>query len=110
MVHSLRMASVETKEHVLSRLRDLEGRIRGLGVRRVALFGSFVREAAKPDSDVDLLVEFDPSQKTFDNLLDLADLLEDTLGRHVEIVTVESLSPFLGPHILDEAEDVIRAA
>lgn len=104
------MAPVETKEHVFSRLRDVESRIRDLGVRRLALFGSFVREAAKPDSDVDLLVEFDPSQKSFDNLLDLADLLENTLGRHVEIVTTASLSPYIGPHILDEAEDVIRAA
>ena len=110
MVHSLAMAPVETKEHVLSRLRDVEGRIRHLGVRRLALFGSFVREAAKPDSDVDLLVEFEPSQKSFDNLLDLADLLEETLGRHVEVVTTGSLSPYIGPHILDEAEDVIRAA
>ena len=110
MVHSLAMAPVETKEHVLSRLRDMESRIRDFGVRRLALFGSFVRGAAGPDSDVDLLVEFEPSRKSFDNLLDLADLLEDTLGRHVEIATAGSLSPYLGPHILDEAEDVIRAA
>ncbi|MHC4957832.1 MAG: nucleotidyltransferase family protein [Planctomycetota bacterium] len=104
------MAPVETKEHVLSRLRGLESRIRGLGVRRLALFGSFVRESARPDSDVDLLVEFEPARKTFDSLLDLGDLLEDALGRRVEIVTTGSLSPHIGPHILDEAEDVIRAA
>jgi len=104
------MARVETKEHVLARLRQIEGRIRRLGVRRLALFGSFVREAANADSDVDLLVEFEPSKKSFDNLIDLAELLEETLGRRVELVTTGSLSPYLGPHILDEAEDVIRAA
>lgn len=77
---------------------------------QVPLFGSFVRAAAGPESDVDLLVEFDPARKSFDNLLALADLLESTLGRRVEIVTTAALSPYVGPHILKEAEDVIRAA
>lgn len=104
------MSRVETKEQVLARVRQIEGRIRRLGVRRLALFGSFVREAATADSDVDLLVEFDPSKKKFDNLIELADLLEGTLGRRVELVTTASLSPYIGPHILREAEDVIRAA
>lgn len=94
----------------MARLRQAEDRIRSLGVRRLALFGSFVREEARPESDVDLLVDFDPARKTFDNLLDLADLLETALGRRVELVTTGALSPYLGPHILDEAEDVIRAA
>jgi len=40
----------------------------------------------------------------------LGDLLEDRLGRRVEVVTIEALSPFLGPRILAEAEDVLRAA
>ena len=104
------MAPVETKEQVVARLKEVEGRIRRLGVRRLALFGSFVRSAAGPESDVDFLVEFDPARKSFDNLLSLADLLESTLGRRVEVVTTAALSPYVGPHILKEAEDVIRAA
>jgi len=80
------------------------------GVRRLGLFGSFVREAAGPESDIDFLVDFDPSKKSFDNLLALGDLLEAALGRRVEIVTTAGLSPFVGPHILKEAEDVLRAA
>ena len=104
------MTPVETKSQVLARLSGIESRIRGLGVRRLALFGSFARGGPGPDSDVDLLVEFDRTRKTFDNLMDLADLLEEILGRHVEIVTTESLSPWIGPRILSEAEDVIRAA
>ncbi|HEX5136252.1 MAG TPA: nucleotidyltransferase domain-containing protein [Planctomycetota bacterium] len=104
------MAPVVSKEQVRARIRDVEPRIRSLGVRRLALFGSFVREAPGPESDVDFLVEFDPSRKTFDNLLALADLLDAALGRRVEIVTTAALSPFVGPHILKEAEDVLRAA
>jgi len=95
---------------VLARLSDIESRIRGLGVQRLALFGSFVRGGPRPDSDVDLLVEFDPARKSFDNLMDLADLLEAALGRRVEVVTTEALSPWIGPRILSEAEDVIRTA
>jgi hypothetical protein len=44
------------------------------------------------------------------SFLALSELLEARLGRTVELVTVEALSPFLGPHILAEAENVLRAA
>lgn len=81
-----------------------------MGVRRVALFGSVQRNEARADSDVDVLVEFAPGMKSFDRLMALGDLLEHTLGRRIELVTLESLSPFIGPHILSEARDVIRAA
>jgi predicted nucleotidyltransferase len=81
-----------------------------LGVRRLALFGSVQRDAARADSDVDVLVEFRPGEKSFDHFVALGDLLEQLLGRRVELVTPESLSPFLRPYILAEAQDVVRAA
>lgn len=84
--------------------------IRGLGVRSLKLFGSAARGEARRDSDIDLLVEFEPGQKSYRRLLDLADLLEATLGRRVDLVTTESLSPHVGPHILAEARDVLRLA
>jgi hypothetical protein len=55
-------------------------------------------------SDVDILVEFDPQRKSFDNFMDLAFYLDDLLGRKVDLVTTESLSPYIGPHILHEVE------
>ena len=76
----------------------------------LALFGSVVRNEARADSDVDLLVEFAPGQKSFDRFMALADLLERSLGRSVELVTTEALSPYIGPHILAGATDVVRAA
>lgn len=99
-----------TRAEVIERLSGSEAAVRRLGVRRLALFGSLGRDEAGAESDVDLLVEFDPEEKTFDRFMQLVDLLEDLLGRNVELVTTESLSPFIGPHILAEAEDVIRAA
>lgn len=96
-----------TRDTTIARLRAAEPQIRGLGVRRLALFGSVARDEARPDSDVDLLVEFAPAQKSFDRFLALSELLEDLLGRPVELVTPEALSPYIGPHILAEAADVL---
>jgi uncharacterized protein len=39
----------------------------------------------------------------------VGDLLDEALGRRVELLTPESLSPYIGPHILHEAEDVVTA-
>lgn len=99
-----------TRDEAIRRLQSIESEIRRLGVRRLALFGSVLRNEARPDSDVDVLVEFIPAQKTFDHFMALADLLEDTLEHPVEVVTTESLSPFIGPRIIAEARDVLRAA
>jgi uncharacterized protein len=99
-----------TRDEAIQRLQAIEAEIRHLGVRRLALFGSVLRNEAHPNSDVDVLVEFIPDQKSFDRFMALADLLEEVLERRVEIVTTEALSPYIGPHILAEARDVLRAA
>jgi uncharacterized protein len=99
-----------TKEQVVQRLAAARGQIEALGVRRIALFGSVVRGEAGSDSDVDLLVAFDPEKKTFRNFMALSFLLEELLQRRADLVTYEGLSPYIGPHILREAEDVLRAA
>lgn len=99
-----------TKNQTLDRLLGCESEIRALGVGRLALFGSVLRGEARPDSDVDLLVEFSAGAKFFDRFLALAELLELRLGHRVTLVTTEGLSPFLGPRILAEAKDVLRAA
>ena len=71
------------------------------------LFGSFVRGEHTASSDIDLLVEFAPEKHTFDNFMDVSFLLEEILGRRVEVVTPEGLSPHIGPHILKEVERVV---
>ena len=92
------------------RLAGCEREIRALGVVRLALFGSVLRGQTHDRSDVDLLVQFAPGAKSYHRFLALAELLEAQLGRPVELVTTEALSPFLGPRILAEAQDVLRAA
>ena len=102
--------TVLTHDLAIERLRSAEPRIRALGVRRLALFGSVARGEARPDSDVDLLVEFAQGQKNIDHFLALAELLEDLLEHPVDLVTPEALSPYIGPYILAEASDVLQAA
>lgn len=100
------VTTVHRKVELLERLADQASQIRAHGVRRLGLFGSFVHDRPNSDSDVDLLVEFEPGRKTFDNFMALADVLEGLLQRRVELVTIDSLSPHIGPRILAEMEDV----
>lgn len=99
-------ASVQSKRQVLSRIEENSAAIRALGVKRLGLFGSFTRDEQDMKSDVDIVVEFEEGQKTFDNFMHLSFLLEELLDRRVEMVTPESLSPYIGPRILDEVEYV----
>ena len=101
---------VLNREHAIERLTKCEQEVRALGVARLALFGSVLRGQTHVQSDVDLLVQFAPGAKTYARFFALSELLEAHLGRRVELVTTEALSPFLGPRILAEAQDVLRAA
>jgi len=98
------------RDDAVRRLAGCEQEIRALGVASLALFGSVLRGEARGESDVDLLVRFAPGAKSYERFLALSELLEERLGRRVELVTTEALSPFIGPRILAEARDVLRAA
>jgi uncharacterized protein len=76
------------------------------GVKRLGVFGSFVRDQQDSASDIDVLVEFEPGRKSFDNFMHLAFYLEDLFGRNVDLLTPESLSPYLSPRIMREVEYV----
>jgi predicted nucleotidyltransferase len=98
------------KEHVVALIQQQALPLRALGVRRLGLFGSFIRGEQTAVSDVDVLVEFEAGQKTFDHFMQVAALLEEVLGREVDLVTPESLSPYLGPFILQEIRYVALSA
>ena len=99
-----------TKQDILTLLEQNGSRLRALGVKRIGLFGSFVRGEQRPESDIDLLVEFEQGKKTFDAFMELSFLLEEVLQRRFELATMESLSPYVGPHILREVEYASLAA
>ena len=101
---------VLTREQTVERLSACAPEVRALGGTRLALFGAVLRGQTHAQSDIDLLVQFAPGAKSYVRFLALFDLLETQLGRRVELVTTEALSPFIGPKILAEAQDVLRAA
>lgn len=74
-------------------------------VSRLALFGSFARNAARDDSDVDIIIGFD-GPATSDRYFGAQFFLEDLLGRNVDLVTEKALRAELRPFIEKEAIDV----
>ncbi|MCW6037509.1 nucleotidyltransferase family protein [Spirulina subsalsa FACHB-351] len=97
---------VSSKSDIFEQLKAHWETLEGYGVRRCGLFGSFRRDEATPESDIDLLVVFEPDLKTFRNFMDLYFFFEELFGRKVDMVTPESLSPYLKDHILGEVEYV----
>ena len=76
--------SVATKQELIDLIQSHDAELKAFGVKRLGLFGSYVRNEPKPESDVDLLVEFTPGQKTFHNFMDLGFFLEELFGRKVD--------------------------
>lgn len=101
---------IQDKDDMLRVLRERAGELRSLGIQRIGLYGSFARGDSRDASDIDLLVEFCPEQKTFDRFMQLCFFLEELCQRPVDIVTREGLSPHLGPRVLKEAIYVSVAA
>lgn len=101
---------IASKQDILAILHQNGARLKAFGVKRIGLFGSFVRGEQHPGSDIDLLVEFEPGKKTFDAFMELSFFLDELLSHRVELVTLESLSPHIGPYILKEVEYAALAA
>ena len=100
------MPPVKTKNELLNRILSHKSEIQDFGVKKLGLFGSFVRDEANSESDVDLLVELPPERKRLKNFMGLIYYLEDLTGRRVEMLTPQGLSPYIGPHILKTVENV----
>lgn len=74
------------------------------GVKRIGLFGSYSRGEQKDSSDIDVIVEFNDSQLSFDNYMDLKFYLEDTFQKPVDLVIINDIKPALKPSILGSAK------
>lgn len=96
------MMKKEVVEIVRSCKPEMDARY---GVRRVGIFGSFVREQQKKRSDIDILVSFSGEIDLFD-FIDLRDFLQSRLKRKVDLVMESALKPAIGKRILAEVEYV----
>ncbi len=74
-------------------------------VKSISLFGSYVRNEQKEESDIDFLVDFQEGATLFD-FVELQDSLSELLAKKVSIVSRRGLSKYIGPYILKEAEPV----
>ncbi len=91
------------KQFILSQIKQLKGELRKLGVVKIGLFGSYARGEQSENSDIDILIEFEPDQENFDNYMSVYDEIEKRFtNEKIEIVTTNGLSPYIGPKILKE--------
>jgi uncharacterized protein len=96
-----------SKQVILKQLEVQLPTLRKYGVAQIGLFGSFVRNSHRMDSDIDILVDFENEENTFDNYIAVSDLLENVFeGRKIDLVTKGGSSPYIGPHILADIEYV----
>ncbi len=91
-----------TALEIISTLKKQRNILRKYKVKRIGLYGSYVRGEQRKRSDIDFLVEFE--EATFDNFMDLAFFLEDLFDRKVDLITNGSLSPYIRPYIEREVQ------
>jgi len=89
-----------TRDEILKKLEENGEVIRGFGVIRIGIFGSYARNEQKEASDIDFLVEFDDA--TLQNYLNLKDFLERLFGCSVDIVFADTVKPRLRPIIFGQ--------
>ena len=96
-----------TREHILITLKANKKRLKKFGIRNIGLFGSYGRNEQSEKSDIDLLIDFEPEEENFDNLMAVYDFFEKIFkNEKVELVTMNGLSPYIGPSILKEVQYV----
>ena len=88
----------------------IEAFCRTNGIRRLALFGSILRNDFRTESDIDVLVEFQPSVRVGLAFIRMQDELSAIFGHKVDLNTPGSLSKYFRSEVLDEAEALYVAA
>jgi len=86
-------------DQIFTILADEKSVIDSFGVKRIGLFGSYVRSEQTSFSDIDILVEFAEGKKNFDNYMDLKFYLEDIFHQKVDLVIVDCVKPELASSI-----------
>lgn len=95
------------REEILKTLKSNKLKLLSFGILNVGLFGSYVRNEQSGESDIDLLIDFEPEKENYDNLMAAYDLFEEIFeNEKIEVVTKNGLSPYIGPKILNEVEYV----
>ena len=85
-------------QEIIAKLRENETALRARGVSHAALFGSRARGDNRPDSDIDIMVEFDPTAHvTVFNYVGLKEYIAGLFDGPVDVVSREGLKPYVRP-------------
>ena len=96
-----------TLSAIVAKLREIEPAIRAEGVIRLAVFGSRARGDARPDSDLDILVDTKPHEQPLPfDLFKVQHLIEDATGLAVQISMRDMLKPRVAQRIADDVIEV----
>ena len=98
------------KEEILKMMRENKEKIKELGVKRIGIFGSCVRDRATEKSDVDVVVEFERGKATFKNVCGLIDFLEELFGREIDLLTPDGIESIRIKHVKEEIKKEIEYA
>lgn len=99
-------SKITLKDKIINLINDNQLVIKHYGVAKLGLFGSVVRGEENENSDIDLIAEFKPGMKNYDNFINLCFFFEDMLGRKVDLLTPEGISPIIRKNIEREIEYV----
>ncbi len=95
--------AIHNKEQILTTILNNQKDIRGFGVSKIGLFGSFVRNEQNEKSDIDLIVQFEQGKKSYLKFINLSDYLENLFDKKVDLLTEKAISPYMKSKVKKEA-------
>lgn len=97
---------VNSKHDIVNIIKSNRHKLVAFGANRIGIFGSYATNNANAESDIDIFIEFEKGKKNFKNYTGAYLFLRELLQKDIDFITPESLSPYIGPHILKEVEYV----
>lgn len=96
---------MKNKEEILLSLQKIKPVLLDHGIIKIGLFGSHLNNNKRSKSDIDLLIDFERKEETFDNFISVCEILESTFkDQKLDIVTKNGLSKHLSKYILEEVK------
>ena len=94
---------MQAVSEIITKIQSVKPILSKNGIDRIGLFGSVLRGENQDESDLDLLIHFRSGFENFNNFNQAYDILEAAFpDTRLDLVTINGLSPFIGPHILAE--------
>jgi predicted nucleotidyltransferase len=88
-----------SREEIMVNFQRHRHELSAFGVKSLGLYGSYARNQQTEESDIDILVEFVPGQKSFRNYMRLCDYMESLFQHPVDLVTTEGVNPRIWTYI-----------